>query len=96
MFESGVGGQVEVLRLLDAAQSSVGELVACAQARGWALSPVEKAQALEQLAVVRRTADAAHLALVHSLGEGEVGELGASSVAALLAWRLRLPLGRAR
>ncbi len=83
-------GQPELLGLLDGLQSGVSELVSCAVARGWALSPAERARAVEQLAAVRRSADAAHLALVRSLTDAEVGELGASSVAALLSWRLRV------
>ncbi len=87
--------QPEVLRLLGALQATAHELVACAE-RSWALSAVEKARAIEELATARRTADAAHLALVRSLTPADAAELGGTSVAGLLSWRLRIPHGRAR
>jgi hypothetical protein len=88
--------QPEVLRALGELRDDAAALVTTAQAGAWALSAQEKVQALEELAVVRRTADAAHLALVRSLTPADAGQLGATSVPALVSWRLRVPPGRAR
>ncbi len=88
--------QPELLRLLADLGDIATRVVECADARAWVLSPEQRARAIEQLAQVRRVADAGHLALVRSLSEGEAGTLGATSVAALLSWRLRVPHGRAR
>ena len=93
---SADGAQPPLLALVDEAARAVAEVTAAADARSWALAPAQRVEALERLAVVRRTADAAHLALVRSLSEDEAVVLGARSTAALLAWRLRLRPGQAR
>lgn len=85
----------EALRLLAGLRAQASEVVACLE-RAWALSPVQRATALEELAAARRTADAAHLALVRSFTQADAGALGAGSVPGLLAWRLRVPHGRAK
>ena len=95
MFETSDVSQPEALRLLTGLRAQAGALVTCLE-RAWALSPVDKATALEELVAARRTADAAHLALVRSLTQADAGELGAASVSALLSWRLRVPHGRAK
>ena len=91
----GTGGS-SLLGALVTAGAAVTEVVEHATARSWASSPAERVRAIEELARVRRVADAAHLALVRSLSESDAVVLGASSTAALLAWRLNLAPGRAR
>ena len=83
----------QALAALEAAASAVLDH---AGSRAWALSPTERVHAVERLARARRIADAGHLALVRSLSEADATTLGAASVTALLAWRLRVPHGRAR
>ncbi len=95
VFDTIDEAQPEALRLLAGLRAQADDLVACLE-RAWALSPVEKVRAVEQLARVRRTADAAHLALVRSLSPADAAELGGTSVAGLLSWRLRIPHGRAK
>ncbi len=95
MIETVDPPRPEALRLLEVLRSTAGELVGCLE-RAWALSAVEKARALEELAAARRTADGAHLALLRSLTRADAAELGATSVPALVSWRLRVPAGRAR
>lgn len=95
VFETEDPSPPEALRLIAGLRAQAGELVTCAE-RALALSPVEKARALEELAAARRTVDAAHLALVRALTPADAAELGAGSVPALLSWRLRVPAGRAR
>ena len=94
VFETSDVPQPEALRLLAGLRAQADELVACLE-RAWALSPVDKARAVEELAAARRVADAAHLALVRSLTPADAAELGGTSVAGLLSWRLRIPHGRA-
>ena len=108
VFDDGVAGTAvtdpgraersgpSLLALLDEAARTVAEVAAVADTRSWALAPVRRVEALERLAALRRTADAAHLALVRSLGDDEAVVLGARSTAALLAWRLLLRPGQAR
>ncbi len=94
VFDSDVAP--ELLRLLDVLTTTAAEVVTCADDRAWALSPAQRVRAVEQLAAARRTADAAHLALVRSISAADAAELGGTSVAGLLSWRLRVPQGRAR
>lgn len=93
---AAVGTAPSLLALVDEAARVVAEVAAVADARSWALAPAQRVEALEHLAVLRRTADAAHLALVRSLGDDEAVALGARSTSALLAWRLLLRPGQAR
>ena len=89
-------GRSSLLSALDAARTAVAEVAGHAADRAWASGPTDRVRAIEELARVRRIADAAHLALVRSLDDRDAVALGAGSTAALLAWRLNLAPGRAR
>ena len=95
MFDEGCG-QPPLTAALAALRAAADEVLDHARSRAWSLAPAERVAAIEQLAQARRVADAGHLALVASLDEADAGALGARSVAALLAWRLNVPHGRAR
>ena len=89
-------GRSSLLGALAVAGTAVAEAAQHACERAWASTPAERVRAIEELARVRRVADAAHLALVRSLSDTDAAALGAASTAALLAWRLNLAPGRAR
>ena len=102
MFDSGgdggagaVDGRPALLRSLSALQDAAAEVARHAD-RAWAVGASDRVRAIEDLARVRRVADAAHLALVRSLGDADAVALGAASTAALLSWRLNVAPGRAR
>ena len=90
---TGPGTQPLVLRL-------AGELTAGARqvaaAPLLALSTVERADLLDQLAALERAAAAARLAVLRALDGADLSVLGATSLAALVSARLLAPLGRAR